>query len=410
MKESGIFKCTSDRIIFHVDLNSFFASVETVLHPEYRGKAIAVCGDTEKRHGIVLAKSEPAKAAGVKTGMPNWQAKLACPELLIVHPEYSNYSEFSKLAYSIYERYTDNIESFGIDECWLDMTPLSKNIYDAYYLADDIRKTVSDELGLTVSVGVSFNKVFAKLGSDMKKPDAVTCIPYENFLDIIGNLPADAMIGVGRAAEKVLRFAGINTIGELAAADPEWLEFRLGKCGRTMWEYANGFDRSPVLKKHYKPQIKSVGHGTTMPEDMTTCDEVKCVMLELCQDIGYRLRMNRKKARGVSVTVRDRLMNDKEWQTSLPYITSNADAIAAAAYMLFLNKYKWTDSVRAVTVRAIDLVSEDTPEQMDLFSDYSRILKNEQLDKTIDEIRYRYGNSIIRNASLLSLHNKKQQN
>ena len=209
--------------ILHSDLNCFYASVETMLDPSLRGKAVAVCGCTEDRHGIVLAKSELAKKAGVKTGMVNWEAKQCCRDLIIVPPQYDQYLKYSKLTQAIYQRYTDMVEPFGMDECWLDVTGSRCVCGDARTIAENIRCSVKEELGLTVSIGVSFNKVFAKLGSDLKKPDAITEISPESYKEKVWPLPCSDMIYCGPATTKKLAQYGIHTIGEVAGCDPLFL-------------------------------------------------------------------------------------------------------------------------------------------------------------------------------------------
>lgn len=256
--------------ILHSDLNCFYASVETMLDPSLRGKAVAVCGCTEDRHGIVLAKSELAKKAGVKTGMVNWEAKQCCRDLIIVPPQYDQYLKYSKLTQAIYQRYTDMVEPFGMDECWLDVTGSRCVCGDARTIAENIRCSVKEELGLTVSIGVSFNKVFAKLGSDLKKPDAITEISPESYKEKVWPLPCSDMIYCGPATTKKLAQYGIHTIGEVAGCDPLFLKGLLGVNGLALWTYANGRDHSRVMHKDFVSPVKSVGHGITCVSDLET--------------------------------------------------------------------------------------------------------------------------------------------
>ena len=281
------------RVILHCDMNNFYASVECMLNPELKNKPVAVCGSVEERHGIVLAKNYAAKAFGVSTGEAIWQAKQKCQDLVIVEPHYEQYMKFSKLAREIYGRYTDQIEPYGMDECWLDVTG-SGCMGTGFEIADEIRRTVKFELGLTISAGVSFNKIFAKLGSDMKKPDAITCIEADSFQEKIWCLPASDLLGVGRATEKVLSGYGIHTIGELAATSDDFLKCRLGKNGLAIKKYANGLDDSPVMRSDYVSPVKSIGHGITTMQDLENNAEVWCVMLELVQEIGTKLRTHKK--------------------------------------------------------------------------------------------------------------------
>ena len=292
-----------ERTILHCDMNNFYASVECMLDTSLRDKAVAVCGSVEERHGIVLAKNYKAKGCGVKTGEAIWQAKQKCRDLVIVEPHYEQYMKFSKLAREVYSRYTDQIEPYGMDECWLDVSG-SGIKGTGFEIADEIRRTIKFEMGLTISAGVSFNKIFAKLGSDMKKPDAVTCIDRETFKEKIWGLPASDLLGVGRATEKVLYGYGIHTIGQLAEAPEGLLKGRFGKNGIALKRYANGEDHSLVMRSDYVSPVKSVGHGITTLQDLENAAEVWCVMLELVQDIGSKLRSHKKKACGIIVPMR----------------------------------------------------------------------------------------------------------
>lgn len=380
-------------------MNNFYASVECMLNPELRDKAIAVCGSVEERHGIVLAKNYKAKAFGVSTGEAIWQAKKKCPDLTIVEPHYEQYMKFSQKVREIYGRYTDLIEPFGMDECWLDVTG-SRTMGTGFEIADEIRRTIKFELGLTISAGVSFNKIFAKLGSDMKKPDAITCIDYETFREQIWELPASDMLGVGNATEKVLSGYGIHTIGQLANAPESMLTGRLGKCGALIRCYANGEDNSPVKHTDYVSPVKSLGHGTTTMQDLENNAEVWSVMLDLVQDIGRRLKLHKKRAAGIAIHIRDNELHTKEWQCQFGMPTNSPTYLARTAFALFCKSYRWELPIRSVTVRAINLVEEDVPVQLDLFCDIAKIEKQERLDAAIESIRSRFGKDAIKNAVL----------
>ena len=265
-----------DRIILHCDLNCFFASVELLSHPDLRHLPVAVCGDPSSRHGIILAKNEPAKRCGVQTAETIWQAKKKCPSLVLLPPHHDRYRVYSKQVNAIYEQYTDLVEPFGIDESWLDVTG-SLHLFggDAAALADTLRHRVREELGLTLSVGVSFNKVFAKLGSDYKKPDATTVISRENWKEIVWPLPVGDLLFVGGAARKLLAQYGVKTIGDLAACPTDMLESLMGKLGTQLHEYACGLDASPVRSRYDREPVKSVGNGTTFPQNLTTWEQVR---------------------------------------------------------------------------------------------------------------------------------------
>lgn len=390
-----------ERTILHSDMNCFYASVEMMLDPSLRGKPVAVCGSTENRHGIVLAKSELAKKAGVKTGMVNWEARQLCPGLIMVKPQYDQYLKYSELARNIYQRYTDQVEPYGMDECWLDVTGSYRVCGDGMKIAESIRQEIKEELGLTVSIGVSYNKIFAKLGSDMKKPDAVTEIPEDSFQEKVWPLPASDLLFVGRATATKFNKYGIHTIGDIAATDPEFLRRLLGVNGLQLWKYAAGKDDTPVMHKDFVSPIKSVGHGITCTADLENEDEVWKVMLELSQDIGHRLRIHKLKASGIQISVRSNDLGFRQYQAPLSLSTQSPSVIAHKAIQIFHDNYRWTMPVRAVTVRAINLRPKDDPEQINLFTDMRRVEKAERLDDCIEEIRRRFGKRAVFQACLL---------
>ena len=390
-----------ERVILHSDLNNFYASVECMKNPRLKAFPVAVCGDAEKRHGIVLAKNEKAKLYGVSTGETIWQAKAKCPGLVIVTPNHWDYAIYSRRARDIYDRYTDKIEAFGLDECWLDVTGSVGLFGSGEKIAHEIREAVKRELGVTVSVGVSFNKVFAKLASDMKKPDAVTIIGKNDFKEKIWHLPASDMLGVGRKTYMKLMECGIFTIGQVAARPPEFLCHKFGKSGLDIWCSANGLDCSEVESKDDERLDKSCGHGITMPHDLCKSEEVWKVMLDLSQDIGHRLSVCRMRATGVSIAIRDNRFFTKQWQTRLSLSTGSPSLLAREAFSLFETNYTWNYPVRSVTVRAINLIPSSTPEQVGLFYDTDKLARTEKLDKTVESIRMRYGKQVICNATLL---------
>ena len=391
---------TQQRVILHSDMNSFYASVEMMLDPSLKGKAVAVCGATEERHGIVLAKSELAKKYGVKTGMVNWEAKQRCPGLILVPPQYDQYLKYSKLAHQIYYRYTDLVEPFGMDECWLDMTG-SGAYGTGEEIAQKIRTACREELGLTVSIGVSFNKIFAKLGSDLKKPDAVTSITREDFREKVWPLAASELIYVGRATEAKLARHGVKTIGELAAIPTEILQQWFGVNGLKLWAYANGADNSRVMHKDFVSPVKSIGHGITCLADLENEEEVHRVLLELAQDVGHRLRVHDLCAHGVQVSVRGNDLLGAQFQCKLPFRTQLPSEIASAGFRLFQERYRWGTNVRAVCIRAIDLTPKNEVEQLSIFVDTARRDKRARLEDAIEELRDRFGKRAITYATLL---------
>lgn len=394
----------TNRGILHSDMNSYYASVEMMLDPSLRGKPVAVCGSTEDRHGIVLAKSDLAKKAGVRTGMVNFEARRLCPNLIIVPPQYDQYLKYTKLAHQIYGRYTDLVEPFGMDECWLDVT--GSTIYGTpLEIAESIRQTVKEELGLTVSIGVSFNKIFAKLGSDMKKPDAITEIREDDFHDKVWPLDVGELLYVGAATKEKLGRYGIRTIGDLASTSQEALKNLLGINGLKLWNYANGTDRSRVMHQDFVSPIKSIGHGVTCIADLETPDEVFRVMLELSQDIGHRLRLHGLMACGVQILIRSNDLYYSQYQCKLPFRTQLPSEIADAGFQLFSKRYQRTELIRAITIRGIDLVPQNEPEQLSLLVDQQRRDRRIQLEDTVEDIRRRFGKRAISYACLLG-HNK----
>lgn len=397
-----------DRVIYHCDCNSFYCSVELLSRPELRTAPAAVCGDPRSRHGIILAKNEPAKRFGVRTAETIWQAKQKCPDLVLLPAHHDLYREYSKKVNAIYDRFTDLIEPFGIDESWLDVTG-SLHLFggDAKTLADRIRNTVREELGLTISVGVSFNKIFAKLGSDYKKPDATTVISRDNFRQIVWPLPATDLLFVGKAAAKVLRQYGVTTIGELAAFDRNALTELLGKQGGQLWEYANGLEHSPVAPAGTYTPPKSVGNGETFSRNLTKKDEVSRGAAMLADEVAVRLRRHGMKAATLQVTIRDPNFKDICRQRPLDAPTNTARELFQAAMDILAHSWKSGAPIRALTLTAHNLVPEgEAAEQLDLFQQSApqKRDKVEKLERAMDAIRSKYGRESVTIAAL-----KKQE-
>ena len=349
-----------ERVILHCDLNCFYASVELLSHPELRGVPVAVCGDPEARHGIILAKNEPAKAFGVKTAETIWQAKKKCPDLVLLPPHHDRYAEYSRRVNAIYGDYTDLVEPFGIDESWLDVSG-SLHLFggDAKALADTIRARIKAELGLTISVGVSFNKVFAKLGSDYKKPDATTVIPAQGWQEIVYPLPVGDLLYVGRAAQEVLSRYGVHTIGELAKCPQEMLETLMGKMGTQLYQYANGLDKSPVRGAADREPVKSVGNSTTFRKDLTTWDEVRTGIALLSDSVAMRLRRHGLYCMGVQVGLKDNKFQSVSRQKMLDHSTHLMREINDAALELVKLAWKAPTPIRLLSVTAIHLTPEE---------------------------------------------------
>ena len=387
------------RVIFHCDLNCFFASVELLDKPALWDVPVAVCGDPKSRHGIILAKNEPAKKRGVQTAETVWQAKKKCPVLVLLPPHHELYEVYSRRVNEIYGRFTDLVEPFGIDESWLDVTG-SLHLFggDARALADHIRATVKAETGLTVSVGVSFNKVFAKLGSDLKKPDATTVIPPEGWRDIVWPLPVGDMLFAGRSTQRVLGQYGIETIGQLAACPEEMAEQLLGKMGGQLWRYANGLDNSPVRPGHQREPVKSVGNGTTFPADLVRWEQIRQGLAPLCDSVATRLRRQRLYAGGVSVTLKGADFKTVSRQMRLDEPTHLMRDIWETAQELARQIWKAPTPIRAMTVTAL-YVTEDGQayRQLDLLGQASakRSERQEKLESAVDAIREKYGSGAI---------------
>lgn len=356
-----------DRVILHSDLNNFYASVECLYNPELRSKPVAVCGSQASRHGIVLAKNYIAKAFGVKTGDVIWQAKGKCPGLITVSPNFSLYLKFSRLATELYREYTNLIEPFGIDECWLDVSSSAGLFGGGMKIAEEISGRIKSELGVTASIGVSYNKIFAKLGSDLKKPDAITVIDRENFRRKIWPLPARDLLYVGRSTSKKLDRVGICTIGALAEAPREFLSKLLGKWGEALWVFANGDDCAPVSRFNDEPPIKGVGNSLTTPRDLICNEDAKLLFYVLSESVGERLRKYNMKGRTVQISIRDTELAGIERQAGLGRYTYNSSAIAEKAFEIFRNSWDWTKNIRLLGVRCTDLVVADTCMQMSLF-------------------------------------------
>ena len=386
-----------DRIILHCDLNSFYASVELLSHPDLRTVPMAVCGDPSSRHGIILAKNEPAKRFGVQTAETIWQAKKKCPDLVLLPPHHRLYREYSRRVNAIYDQYTDLVEPFGIDESWLDVTH-TLHLFggDAAALADTLRERMKQELGLTLSVGVSFNKVFAKLGSDYKKPDATTVISRENWRTLVWPLPVGALLYVGGAARKLLGQYHVETIGQLAACKPEMLETLLGKMGLQLSQYANGLDDAPVRSRYDAEPVKSVGNGTTFPQNLTTRTQVQAGIAVLADSVATRLRHQGLYAGGIQVTVRDPQFHDRSRQCQLPSPTHLIRDLTNTAMDLVCQLWTPPSPIRALTVTALHLVPEgDAYEQTDLFAEAPKKEKQEKLEGAMERIRKKYGGGAI---------------
>ena len=385
------------RAILHIDMNSCYASIECLHHPEIRHLPVAVGGDVEARHGIILAKNELAKRAGVKTGEALWQAKQKCPDLVIVPPHYQLYLRFSRMARAIYAEYTDLIEPFGLDEAWIDVTG-SGVFGDAVEIAETVRNRVKFELGITVSIGVSFNKIFAKLGSDYKKPDAVTVFGKDDYREKVWPLPVEELLYVGPATTRKLRARCIRTIGDLAQTDPSLLHSWLGKMGYVLHAFANGNDPSPVASLGEEAIIKSIGNSTTTPRDLTCEEDVNIIFYVLAESVAARMRENGFRAKTVQISLRDTDLFSFERQCKLESPSCLASELHDAGMRLLQDNYRFRKPLRSVGIRGMDLVPIQTAMQLNFFEDPVRREKRERLEVAVGELRRRFGHAAVSRA------------
>jgi DNA polymerase-4 len=386
-----------DRTILHCDCNGFYASVECALNPELKKVPMAVGGDPESRHGIILAKNELAKPYNIQTAETIWQAKQKCPNLVIIPPHHEIYRQYSKRVNDIYKQYTDLVEPFGIDESWLDVSGSQRLFGDGKTIADELRSRIKNEIGLTISVGVSFNKVFAKLGSDYKKPDATTVFSRENWKELIFPLPAKDLLYVGKTTENALSSMGIHTIGALAAADRTVLEKRLGKAGTMLYIYANGLDNSPVKSIYDEDEIHSVGKGKTFSSDISDEVQIHHEVNILSENIAARMRRNGVKCSTVQVQIKNPQFRTISRQKKLERPTYLAKEISSVAMEIIRESWNMKNPIRMITVTGANIIAEDKiTEQLSLFDieDNSRE-KREHLEKTMDLLKAKFGTETI---------------
>ena len=389
------------RTILHSDCNGFFASVECLYNPELRDKPVAVCGDKDKRHGIILAKNEIAKKFNVKTGEAIWQAQQKCPELVTASAHYDRYIRFSKLCRKIYADYTDNIEPFGLDEAWLDVTGSTALYGSGEEIAQEIRHRIKAELGITVSIGVSFNKIFAKLGSDYKKPDAVTVITKDNYKNIVWNLKASDLLYVGRATERKLKQLGVFTIGDLANYPLNLLRKNFGKWADILHSFSNGLDFSPVMKQDEVTAVKSIGNSTTAVRDLENFEDAKIIFMVLCDSVCRRMREQGYRANNVSISVRNTELSSFTRQKKLLQSTNVTKDVLKVTLELFKANYSFDKSIRSLGVTVSDFEPDTMCHQTSIFVNENNVIKQEQLDSALDNIKSRFGNFAINPAKLM---------
>ncbi len=391
-----------ERVILHCDANSFYASVECLYTPAIREKPVAVSGDPQARHGIILTKNQIAKEYGVKTGEAIWQAKQKCPDLVCVPPDFPLYVRFSSKMRKIYEQYSARVESFGLDEAWIDLTQPGFSFSDGVRTAHEIRERIKGELGVTISVGVADNKIFAKLGSDMKKPDAVTALPRESYARKVAPLPVDDLLYVGPATRRKLFQLGITTIGELARCDEGVLKAKFGKNGLTLKTFACGLDMSPVMAVDHRACVKSIGNSTTPPHDLLTMDDARCIFYLLAESVAARLRQGGFRARCVSVSARTTNLVTRSCQATLDRPSNLADELAKAALSCFSSRFSSGFPYRSVGLSCSMLTPDTAPIQLDFTGDEARRVHLETLERSIDDLRRRYGHQIVQRGVVLA--------
>lgn len=394
-------ECPLDRKILHIDADAFYASVECLYHPALRGKPVAVCGDAEQRHGIVLAKNQFAKQFGIKTGEAIWQAKEKCPKLQILSARFDLYLEFSGYLREIYLRYTDQVENFGLDEAWCDVTGSAGLFGNSAAIAKEISETVRRELGITVSVGIAWNKVFAKLGSDYRKPNGITEFTRENYRELIWPRPASDLLYVGPATSRKLDGYGIHTIGQLAQTDSKWLRRLLGKWGGYLWQFANGLDITPVALFGTESPVKSVGNSITTYRDIEDCAEAWQVILHLSESVSWRLRENALRCRTIEISCRDNQLSCAGTQIRLAAPTFLTEEIAAAAFRLLRKHDSFYRPLRSIGVRGMDVVGLDCGMQLSFTDNPDKQGRLEKIESCVDQLRKRFGHESVCRASLL---------
>ena len=392
-----------ERIILHSDLNNFFASVEITKDPSLAGKPLIVCGDPKERHGIVLAKNEEAKKLGIKTAETVYSALKKCPQLQMVGSHFHDYLEYSKKVVKIYGRFTEKIEECSIDECALDVTESTYLFGSGRDIAEKIRATVKKELGLTVSVGVSFNKVFAKLASELKKPDAVTEITRENYREVVWRLPVTELLLVGKSTAETLHKIGVYTIGDLANADEGLITRFLGKRGRQVCVYARGEDIEPVKWEKKKEDLKSIGNSSTLPKDITDREEIKRWFYVLSESVSARLRdADVGRANTVHIVVRNEKLEDTTCQMKVSPTTLCGD-IAKSAFELFCKHFAIGYKVRmlGITVSGFDYHIEQMSLDSFLSEGSASYEKKERAENAIAKIREKYGYATVQRGVVL---------
>ncbi|WP_028042168.1 DNA polymerase IV [Candidatus Stoquefichus massiliensis] len=396
-----------ERVIVHADLNHCYAQIEEMMYPELRQVPMAVGGDEQSRHGIILAKNDLAYEYGIKTGESLREAYRKCPDLLIIEPHYDDYLYYTEEVKNIYREYSDKVENFGLDEAWIDLTA-SQGLFggNPVEIVREIQERIYKELGLAVSMGVSFNKVFAKLGSDFNKKMGLTVISQKNYKNVVFPLPVDELFYVGKATAAKLKEKSIYTIGDIAYSRQEYLKSFLGKHGEMIWRFANGLDVSDVTLLEYENRPKSIGNGVTAPHDLSTFEEAKNVLRVLVESVASRLKERELRGSVITIGMRDHELHSFTRQRKIDVATNISSEIMQTVELLLkencMSQYSgYLDRpYRSMSVKVSQL-EEDIPQvQLSLFTDESQRQKEKKLDLVIDEIRKRFGYEKIKRCCL----------
>ena len=390
------------KVVLHADLNNFYASVACLVHPDWREQPLAVCGDPTLRHGIVLAKNMPAKRRGVITGQAIWQARQSCPDLRTVAPDFEEVLRYSGLVRGIFGRYTNRVQPFGVDEAWLDVSGPHVDIEDGFCIANHLRHTVREETGLTLSVGVSDNRVFAKLGSDLKKPDGVSVVCAQNRAQVLDPLPVDDLLFVGRATTQKLHAIGIYTIGQLAGVDPAALKAVFGKNGAMLSRFARGDDAASVIAEDMQPKMKSVGNSITAAHDITTLRDARITLYGLCESVASRMRKHRVMGRVVQLSIRNATLDWYQRQQRLTFDTYSSFDLFQTAQALLMENWQEGAPLRSLGVSVSALSPAGEMMQLSFLPEDVMRQKHQILEETVDHIRERYGHFAIQRAVMLA--------
>ena len=389
------------KVVLHADLNNFYASVACIEQPDLKELPLAVCGDPTLRHGIVLAKNMPAKRKGVITGQAIWQAMQSCPSLRTISPDFEAVLRYSGIVRRIFSRYTNRVQPFGVDEAWLDISDPGIKIADGFRIANHLRHAVREETGLTVSIGVGDNRIFAKLGSDLKKPDGVSVVCAENRRTVLDPLPVSDLLFIGRATTQKLHAIGIYTVGQLAAIDPGALRAIFGKTGLMLSGFARGDDAASVIAEDAQPKMKSVGNSITAAHDIVSRHDARITLYGLCESVASRMRKHHVIGRVVQLSIRNTTLDWYQRQQQLAFDTDCSFDLFEIAYDLLLANWQEGTPLRSLGISVSRLSPAGMLMQLSFLPEDAARQKRQILEQTVDDIRERYGHFAIQRAIML---------